>query len=151
MGKINTFNPADIVLSINDYQIKDFASGTFLEIVQNSPYFKIVPGIRGFHTRVRGRDRSGILNIRLMQTSKDNEVLSKIVEQDDQNQTALLMVTLRDIGGTTGIQLMNAFIEGPPNVSYSSSQTVPREWRIHYQMISRYYVSGNEKPLLDFI
>lgn len=151
MSLLNTFSPADIVLSINNYQVKGFAGGSFVEIIQNSPYFRIVPGIRGGHTRVRNRDRSGVVLLRLMQTHSDNEVLSKIVEKDDLNQTGLIDVTLRDVGGQSGMQFINAFIEGPPNISYSSNETLPREWRIHYDAVVRYYVAGNDAPLLDIL
>lgn len=151
MSKVNSFSPDDIVFSINDFLVKSFAEGTFIDIVQNSPYFRIVPGIRGKHTRVRNRDRSGTVVIRIMQTSKDNEILTKIVESDDLNQTGRLNITIRDVGGQTGMQLINAFIEGPPNAAFSSNQTMAREWRIHYQATSRYYVAGNEKPMLDIL
>jgi hypothetical protein len=73
-----------------------------------------------------------------------------ITEDDDVNQTGLLLVTLRDAGGQTGIQLGNAFLEGPPNISFSSKDTTPREWRIHYQFITRYYVAGNDAAPFDF-
>lgn len=151
MGKVNTFNPADVVFSINDYVISDFAEGEFIEVVQNSPYFRIVPGIRGKSTRVRNRDRTGVVNFRIMQTSSDNEVLSKIVEQDDVHQTGLLLCTLRDVGGSSIMQFGNAFLEGMPNITYSSQQTSLREWRIHYEFITSYYVTGNDAPMFDFI
>lgn len=151
MTTVNTFDPRKVVLAINDYPLKDFASGTFIEIIQSNPYFQVVSGIRGKNTRKRMRDRSGVLTIRIMQTSKDNEVLSQIVAKDDINQTGRLTITLRDGGGQTAIQLCDAFIEGPPNMSFSSEQTQPREWKIHYQYISQYFVGGNQTPLLDLL
>ena len=145
----NTFDPSKVILAINDYQITGFIDGAFIEVIQSAPYFRNVPGIRGKATRVRSRDRTGTVNIRLMQTSPDNEVLSKLVEQDDIHQSGLLLATLRDVGGQSGLQFGGAYIEGPPNITYSSAETSLREWRLHYQFITRYYVGGNESSLLD--
>jgi hypothetical protein len=145
----NTFDPSKVILAINDYQITGFIDGAFIEVIQNAPYFRNVPGIRGKATRVRSRDRTGTVNIRLMQTSPDNEVLSKLVEQDDIHQSGLLLATLRDVGGQSGLQFGGAYIEGPPNINYSSAETSLRGWRLHYQFITRYYVGGNESSLLD--
>jgi len=146
---VNTFDPSKVIFSINDYQLTGFVDGAFIEVIQSAPYFKSVPGIRGKTTRVRSRDRSGVVNIRLMQTSPDNEVLSKIVEQDDMHQSGLLLANLRDVGGQTGLQFGGAYLEGPPNMSYSSTETQLREWKLHYQFITRYYVGGNESSLLE--
>lgn len=144
-----TFDPSKVIFSINDYIVSGFADGTFIEVVPSAPNFRLVPGIRGKATRVRTRDRSGVVNIRLMQTSSDNEVLSKIAEEDDLNQTGLLFVTLRDTGGQTGIQFTGAFLEGPPGIAYSSQETLLREWRIHYQNYARYYVGGNASSPIE--
>ena len=146
---VNTFDPSKIVFSLNDYQVTGFIEGSFLEVIQSSPYFRTARGIRGKSTRVRTRDRSGVVNIRLMQTSPDNEVLSKIVEQDDANQTAMLSATLRDVGGQSGLQFGGAFLEGPPNIGFSSTETQLREWKLHYQYITRYYVGGNQAAPLE--
>jgi len=148
---IGTFSPKDIVLSINDYQIKDFTDGTFIEVLQNSPSYRAVKGIRGKHTRVHQRDNSGTLKFRMMQTSHQNNVLSEIALDDKINQTGLLLVTLRDVGGDTGIQFTNAYLEGFPNVSYQSTSTSPIEWNINYEHITTYYVGGNKKSVFDFI
>lgn len=145
----NTFDPSKVVLSINDYQITGFIDGAFIEVIQSAPNFRNVPGIRGKNTRVRSRDRSGVINFRLMQTSPDNEVLSKLAEQDDVNQSGLLFATIRDVGGQTGLQFGGAYLEGTPNVSFSSTETQLREWKIHYQFAPRYYVAGNESSMLE--
>jgi hypothetical protein len=149
--KLGTFSPTEIVLAINDYVISDFSSESFLEITKNSPYFRQVRGIRGKHTRVANRDKSGVLRFQLMQTSPQNDVLSDLVTADMESQTALLNVTLRDVGGTTGIQLVNAYVDGPPNKSYQGSSTTANEWVINYDAIGRYHVGGNQKSPLDFL
>jgi len=149
--KLATFAPDDIVFVINDYRITDFADGTFIDINKNSPNFRQVRGIRGKHTRVHTRDRSGVISIRIMQTSNQNDILSELANQDDLNQTGLLLVTLRDVGGQTALQFGNAYIESTPNISYQGGQTTAREWRINFEFITTYNVGGNERSPLDFL
>lgn len=149
--KLQTFSPKDIVLAINDYRLEDFADGSFIELNKNAPYFRQVRGIRGKHTRVRTRDRSGTLRFRMLQTSPQNDVLSNLVEQDDVNQTGLLEVVLRDVGGTTGIQLGNAYVTAPSDKTYQATSTTANEWVINYDYLVRYHVGGNKKSPLDFL
>lgn len=148
---VSTFAPEDIVLTINDYPITDFAEGSFIEVNQNSFNYRQVRGIRGKHTRVRTRDRSGVITLRLMQTSIQNDVLSELAYQDDVNQTGLLFVVLRDSGGSTGVQAVNAYLEGTPNMSFRGSSTTPREWKIYYETLAQYNVSGNSRNVLDIV
>jgi len=149
MAYIGTFKPSDIVLAINDYVVTDFAEGSFLEIVQNTKTFTQFRGIRGKHSRIHQRDRSGVINFNLMQTSSDNEVLSRLALEDDLNLTGLLFVIIRDVSGQSSYQFINAYLEGVPDVSYSSGSTAPRQWRINYDGYSLYNVAGNKQSPLD--
>lgn len=146
-----TFSPSDVVMTINDYQLSDFAEDSFIEINQNSQRFRQVRGIRGKHSRIHTRDRSGTVTFRIMQTSNQNNILSQIANDDDINFTGLLLVNIVDVGGTTGVQFGNAYLEGLPNLSFQSSTTSPREWRLNFEFITRYDVGGNEKGSLDFL
>lgn len=146
-----TFTPADIVFSINDYILTDFASGSYIDIQQNSQRFRQVRGIRGKHSRVHTRDRSGVITFQMMQTSNQNHILSKLANADDLQMTGLLLVNIVDVGGTTGIQCGNAYLEGLPNVAFQSDTTTPRQWRIPFEFITRYDVGGTQKGALDFL
>ncbi|MBG23778.1 MAG: hypothetical protein CMF22_10025 [Idiomarinaceae bacterium] len=149
--KLATFSPKDIVFSINDYLITDFANGTFININKNSPNFMQVRGIRGKHTRVRTRDRSGSVTFSLMQTSNQNDLLSELAYQDDVNQTGHLLLTIRDVGGQTSLQFGNAYLASTPNLSYGAASTTPREWTINFEFITTYEVGGNERSPFDIL
>lgn len=151
MPLINTYSPSDIVLSINDFIVTDFAEGSFLEINQNSFNYRQVRGIRGKHTRIHTRDRSGAIMFRLMQTSTQNQTLSQLANADDLDQTGLMLVTIRDAGGDTGVQFGNAYLEGNPNLSWQARTTSPIEWRIYYEFTTRYDVGGNSRGVLDLL
>lgn len=148
---IRTYSPEDILLSINDYLVTDFDSGSFIKVNQNSFNYRQVRGIRGKHTRVHTRDRSGVVSFRLMQTSEQNKILSELANQDDVDQTGRLLVVLRDVGGSTGIQLANAYLEGNPNISYEARSTSSLEWRIYYEFVTRYDVGGDQRGVIDLL
>ncbi len=148
---VRTYSPEDIILSINDFLITDFDSGVFVTVNQNSFNYRQVRGIRGKHTRVHTRDRSGVLIFKLMQTSEQNNILSELANRDDVNQTGLLFVTLRDVGGRTGIQLANAYLEGTPNLSYDARTTTSIEWKIYYEYVTRYDVGGEQRGVIDLL
>lgn len=149
MSFLGTFNPSDLVLSFNNFVITDYADGSFVEIIPNSKPFRQARGIRGKHTRVHNRDKSGTIVFRLMQTSDQNEVLSKLSLEDDINMTGLLFVTIRDTSGQSGFQFINAYLEGNPQVTYQAGSTVPREWRVFYDSYSLYNLSGNRTPPIE--
>ncbi len=146
-----SFSPSDVIMTINDYRLEDFAAGSFIEINQNSQRFRQVRGIRGKHSRVHTRDRSGVVTFRMMQTSKQNTILSKLANEDDLQMTGLLLVNIVDVGSDTGVQFGNAYLEGLPNLSFQSDSTTPKEWRINFEFITRYDVGGNQKAPLDFL
>lgn len=149
MSYIGTFNPSDVTLALNDFIVTDFAEGTFIELIQNTKTYTQVRGIRGKHSRRHNRDKSGTLVFRLMQTSQDNEILSKLALEDDIQMSGKLFVVIKDNGGQSGFQLIDAYLEGVPDISYRGNTTTPREWRIYYNSYALYNVSGNKLPPID--
>lgn len=147
---IRSFDPSQVLVSLSGFTLTGLADGSFVSIVRNNDYFVHVPGIRNKHTRKRVRDRSGIIQIRLMQTHPDNEVLSRIVMNDDFNLTGLLSVLIKDLSGQDEFQFDNAYIAGPPNVSYTASGTTASEWTINYEYTTYNHVGGNDLPTVDF-
>jgi len=145
-----TFDPENVIFTINDYQLTDFALGEFITLRLDAPKFRKVSGIRGKNTRVHTRDRSGTVSFRMLQTSNQNNILSQITNSDDFNLSNKLMVNIVDVGGGTGIQVGNAYLESVPNISFSSD-TTPNDWVINFEYITRYDVGGNQKGALDFI
>ena len=150
-GDVYTHSPEDVVVSINDYLLSGFASGTYINIKLNSENFKRVPGIRGKDSRIHTRDRSGSITFSLLQTAPDNDVLSAIVAFDEVNLTGLLNVVVKDSGGSTGLQFRECYITGFPSVNFSGDELSQRDWKINFSGITRYNVGGNQKGVFDFI
>lgn len=148
---IYTYAPEDIQVSLSGYNLKDFAAGTFVEVIPNNPSFTRVGGIRGKSTRVRQRDKSGTVIIKIQQTSPVNDLLSKIVLMDEIQMTGLLELTIKDLGGSTTNLFKNCYISQIDKLAYTDEDTTAREWRINYEVLGRYYIGGNRMPSLDFL
>lgn len=151
LGIPNTYSPEDIQILINEYVVTDLAQDSFVEINRNSPNFQHVPGIRGKGSRKHLRDKSGTIILRILQTSNTNNVLSTIARVDQETQAGVLALTIRDLKGDSSFQFLNCYITGEPNIVYSGSSTVAREWIINYEYVSDYYVGGNAKSPLDIL
>lgn len=150
-GQVFTYSPEDVTMIINDHELKGFASGAFLRVIKNSPDFIPKPAIRGRNSRVAQRDKSGRIEFSLLQTSPDNDILSKIVNYDVFHQTGLLNVIIKDTGGSTAVQFLDCYLESIPDFEFSSGSTQERKWRINFSYISNYHLGGNRNNQLDFI
>lgn len=148
---VYTFSPEDVTISLSGFVIKDLAPDSFVEVIPNAPSFLHVDGIRGKTTRVRQRNKSGTIILRIQQTSPVNDLLSKIVLEDEIQMTGLLEVAISDAGGSTTSLYQNCYIREVAKLSYSGSELQPREWYINYEVGSRNYVGGNKMPALDFL
>lgn len=147
---VGTYSPSSVQFIMNNYQVKDFAEDTFISIQPNSKNFRQVRGIRGKSTTVKTRDRSGIISIRILQTSVENELLTKISRLDEANQTGLLTITIRDTSGQSVYQFQGCRLEGSPTVEFTGS-TQAREWNILYDRAVDYYLAGNKVAPLDML
>ena len=151
-GQVFTYSPEDVTMIINDHTLDGFSDGTFIEVVRRTPDFTSVRAIRGRNGRIHQRDKSGHIDFSLLQTSPDNDLLSKIVAFDVYNQTGLLNVMVKDTGGTTALQFLDCYLEGIPNsVGFSSNEVTPRSWRIYFSYIAGMHIGGNRGNQLDFI
>lgn len=150
-GQVFTYSPEDVTMIINDHSLEGFASGTFINVIRNSPDFTAVRAIRGRNSRIAQRDKSGRIEFSILQTSTDNDILSKIVSYDTFHQTGLLNVIIKDTGGTTAVQFLDCYLETVPDFGFSSGDTQKRNWKINFSYISNYHLGGNRNNQLDFI
>lgn len=142
-----TYRPEDVKLLIGTYRVTGW---TEISIAQNAKSFRHESGLRGKTTRVRNRDKSGVVTISMLQTSPDNDLFSQIVSQDEVSQTGRFSLTLTDLSGQSSIILQYGYLEGYPNMGFSSEGQT-REWIFNYQDVVEYSVGGNSNSALDLL
>jgi hypothetical protein len=116
-----------------------FAEGEFLTIKQNAPDYEIVVGTDGQVTRSRTNNRSAEIELKLMQTSDGNTLLSAM------SNTGLLTANGSDIGillvrdrisGLCMYTAQNCWIAKPPDVTMDIKAT-SRVWTLNVDSLLR--------------
>ncbi|AZV01478.1 hypothetical protein vBSflM004_089 [Shigella phage vB_SflM_004] len=84
MAMYQQYSPKDVVCSWNGIAIEGFAPDSFLRLQRTSPLVTPVVGAGGQVALTRNADKTGTIEIELMQTSLSNQMLSAIqAKQDD--------------------------------------------------------------------
>jgi hypothetical protein len=138
MAKIFTYSPQKVILAFGGYTITGWQT---LTVERGADGFIPIKGIRGKHTRSRNPDTSCTITVPLLQTSMSNDVFSRIHELDLANGTGRIELTLKDTGGTTVMESIEAYILGYPTVVYSDGFSY-HVWKIFCQY-TNITVGGN--------
>lgn len=112
-----------------------------LTITYTSPSFITIKGIRGNHTRRRTDDTSAIVELRVLQTSYANDLLSSFQEDDYINNNGRLSITVKDLLGRTVFDSNTAFVTGIPVATYED-EIGERVWQIQC-LRSNFYLGSN--------
>ncbi|PWU04930.1 MAG: DUF3277 domain-containing protein, partial [Verrucomicrobia bacterium] len=80
---VRTYDPKNIICTINGAQISGYTEATFIEVVRDSPTWTKVVGADGLVTRGKTNDFSGTLTLTLKQSSPSNDVLSGLLALDE--------------------------------------------------------------------
>ena len=83
MAMYQQYSPKDVVCSWNGIAIEGFAPDSFLRLQRTSPLVTPVVGAGGQVALTRNADKTGTIEIELMQTSLSNQMLSAIQAKQD--------------------------------------------------------------------
>lgn len=139
---VRTYDPADVIVTIDGNNINGYADGTFVSIERTEQTFTKVTGADGSTTRSKTNDRSGTLTLTLLQTSPSNEILSNILNQDEADNTGVVAVQVKERSSGSKFATGSGWIQGLPTIEYGNEITT-REWTIEMSEI-KFNVSGVE-------
>jgi len=116
------YDPAAVNFYCGAHKIDGYAKDTFLEVARNSPTYTTVVGAQGHAVAVKSADRSGYIQLTLLQTSKGNQTLSALMTSSELAPGGVAFpVTVRDTLGNTICFCAAALIEKPADVRYDTS------------------------------
>lgn len=141
MPAVETYNPANIIISVGGTPISGFADGTFLELVADNQQFTRVTGADGYTTRIKSNNYSGQLTLTLSLTSPSNDVLSAILNADRLNDAGVVPVLIKDLNGRTVIFSASGWIQQFPDLTFSNEFTT-RAWTLDLADID-IFIGGN--------
>lgn len=124
---VKTYDPAQVIITVNGIIISGYADGTFVTVERDSDSWSKQIGADGDGTRSKSNDKSGKITISLMQSAESNEVLSALALLDEQTGGGAVPVLIKDNSGTSLHVAETAWIVKPATAEYGK-EAGPREW-----------------------
>ena len=125
MAMYQQYSPKDVVCSWNGIAIEGFAPDSFLRLQRTSPLVTPVVGAGGQVALTRNADKTGTIEIELMQTSLSYQMLSAIqAKQDDMEleEDISSNFVIYDPSGSVLATGINAWLQELPQIELGSDQ-----------------------------
>jgi hypothetical protein len=147
MSSFHQFDPGQCILSIGQTPtpISGYAKGTFIDIERDANAFEKFVGSDGEVTRIRNRNRSGMVKITLQQGSQTNALLSALAQLDEASGTGAVPLTFMDMSGQTPQSLAAstlAWVRKMPALTFAGDSEETREWILDCASME-IFVGGN--------
>ena len=126
---LQRYDPAEVHVIYGAHKIEGYGKDTFVEVSRNSPAFSMEVGAAGHAVAIKSNDRSGYIQVTLLQTSLSNNVLSAFANASDLAAGGIaLPILMRDALGTALCSCAAALIEKQADVRCGTSHQ-ERVWR----------------------
>jgi len=129
MSNTKNYDPKSITLSIDGQAVSGFADGTFITVNRNNPMWSVVSGASGEHARSKSCDKSGTIELVLMQTSETNDLLSAYLLLDETSNSGKFPVALLDAHGGTIVGATEMWVQQAPSIEYGKELS-DRTWTL---------------------
>lgn len=119
------YSPKDVVCSWNGIAIEGFAPDSFLRLQRTSPLVTPVVGAGGQVALTRNADKTGTIEIELMQTSLSNQMLSAIQAKQDNMELEVDISSnfvIYDPSGSVLATGINAWLQELPQIELGRDQ-----------------------------
>ncbi|ENK5519751.1 DUF3277 family protein, partial [Escherichia coli] len=125
MAMYQQYSPKDVVCSWNGIAIEGFAPDSFLRLQRTSPLVTPVVGAGGQVALTRNADKTGTIEIELMQTSLSNQMLSAIQAKQDNmelEEDISSNFVIYDPSGSVLATGINAWLQELPQIELGRDQ-----------------------------
>jgi hypothetical protein len=139
------YDPAAIVVTIGPNLLSGFGEGTFVKVSRDEDAFMKKVGVDGEVARARNRNRSGTVEITLLQTSQSNDVLSALAVADELTGTGAAPLMIKDLFGTTLCMVPNAWVKKRADVEFGK-EVADRSWVLDCDQIQHFVGGANQGP-----
>lgn len=147
MANTKDYDPKKVTITVGTHIVEGFADGTFVTVSRNNQTWNTVSGASGEHGRSKSNDRSGTIELTIMQTSASNDVLSSFMALDETSSNGgKFPFKLIDAHGKTAVATVEAWIQQPPSVEYGK-ELGDRSWTLEAGDIE-FFVGGTDVPLI---
>jgi hypothetical protein len=123
------YDPLKVVLTIGGVAIEGYADGTFITVARNNQMWTLQSGASGETARSKSNDRSGTVEIVLMQTSMSNDLLSGKVKADELTNGGKFLLGIDDEHGKTLVAGLESWVQQQPSTEFAKELS-ERTWII---------------------
>jgi len=123
------YDPKKVSIHIAGQPVEGFADGTFVAINRNNQTWTVQSGAGGEYARAKSNDRTGTVELTLMQTSQTNDVLSGLLDADEADNAGKFSFALTDVNGNTLISSTDMWVQQPPAVEFGKELS-DRVWTL---------------------
>lgn len=118
-----SYSPKDVAISFNGVAITGFAPDSFIRLRRNSALLGETVGAAGDLSLTKIADRTGEIEIELMQTSASNMLLSAIaVATENGGPITVGVLMIQDPSGSVLALAVNSYIKAMPEIDLGAEQ-----------------------------
>lgn len=130
MGKIATYNPKKVTISLGNHIVTGFADDSFVTIDPNGDGVTKKVGCDGEIVRSVSPDDTYIVKLSVLQTSPTNAWLQRMFAADVENGTGMFPILVKDLSGSTVFKAAQAWPAKPASRGFGKESS-NREWELH--------------------
>jgi hypothetical protein len=130
MGKITTYNPKKVTVSLGNHIVSGYADDSFITIDPNGDGVTKKVGCDGEIVRSISPDDTYVVKLSVLQTSKTNAWLQKKFAADVKNGSGMFSILIKDLSGSTVFKAAQAWPAKPASRGFGKESN-NREWELH--------------------
>lgn len=141
MAGVYTYAADAVQIIVGGVPMSGLADGTFVSISRDEQAYNKVTGADGSTSRAKTANRAGSITLTLQQTSPSNDVLSGFMIADEESDSGVVSVMVKDTSGRTLHYASSAWVQQMPDQGFSKD-IEEREWVLDCARIDA-LVGGN--------
>lgn len=138
---VKTYDPKSMAIIIGGKQASGFADGTFLNVEFDEDAFGLTVGADGEGMRAKSNNKSATITLTLLPTSDYNRHLSDLAQADEDSNSGVVPVLIKDGSGRDLHSAESAWIQKRAAAEYSREGS-PREWTLRTDNLQS-FLGGN--------
>ena len=128
---LHTYDPLQIKVIFKGVEVRGIKKGTFVKVSRSTPTWSAqVSGDGQDVTRIRARDKTGMIEITLIAGSETNRQFADIMRSDELNGDGVGVGSVRDLNGNDKPTSEQAWLVQPAEAEYAEDAG-DRVWKIY--------------------
>lgn len=116
---VKNYDAADVEVILAGAPVEGKADGTFVVVARNNDSFTVKTGADGEGARAQSNDKSGTVELTLLQTSAFNDILSAAAKLDELQGDGVFPILVKDLNGTSLAKAGTAWVRKFADISYA--------------------------------